>query len=43
MIARNFLVVCMLVAVFVVLFSSHVNNQHRYGVVTRLDESYRPL
>ncbi|SOC22803.1 hypothetical protein SAMN05421512_112147 [Stappia indica] len=29
MIARNFLVVCMLVAVFVVLFSSHVNNQHR--------------
>ncbi len=44
MIARNFLIVCTVVAVFGVLFSNLVNNHHKYGDldVLRLDESSRP-
>ncbi len=43
MIARNFFVICMLVAVFAVLFSNLVNSRHKYDGVgaIRLDESFR--
>ena len=41
MIARNFILVCTVVAVFAILFSNLVNNQHRHGGVTHLDESFR--
>lgn len=41
MIARNFFIVCMVVSVFGVLFSNLVNNHHKYGGVTRLDENFR--
>lgn len=41
MIARNFFIVCTVVAVFAVLFSNLVNNQHEYGGLTRLDENFR--
>ncbi|MBB5753041.1 hypothetical protein [Prosthecomicrobium pneumaticum] len=41
MIARNFIMVCTVVAVFAVLISNLVNNHHKYGGVTRLDENSR--
>jgi hypothetical protein len=41
MIARNFCIACAVVAVFAVLFSNLVNNQHKYGGVTRLDANFR--
>lgn len=40
MLARNFIIVCTVVAVFAILFSKLVNNQHRYAGVTRLDENF---
>lgn len=41
MIARNFFIVCTVAAVFAVLFSNLVNNQHKYGMVIRLDQNLR--
>lgn len=43
MIARNFFIVCMVVAVFGVLLANLVNNHHKHGDVgiTRLNESFR--